>query len=137
MDRKKVFNEFLYEVLEDIEDLARNSILDEKDEDSKNILALCKKLSDVMAKMDKNAVFEDNLIGFCSTLSPEEEDILFYNLAVFFYENWWDLYIHSDDDDSEPDDKVDAFALCMAGEMIVRMLDNYLGYDYFEEEEEE
>lgn len=80
----KVLNELLYEVLGDMEALAR-SFIDE--ETGKEEIALLDKLKTAVSEMDKTKSFEDNFISFCYDLEPEEEEILFYNVLTPFYEN--------------------------------------------------
>ena len=62
MAELKVLNELLYEVLADMEDLAR-SYLDESEEDDKELLLFLDKLKSAISKMDRKALFEDSLIS--------------------------------------------------------------------------
>lgn len=84
--------------------------------------------------MDKNEVFNSSLIDFVEPLDPEEENILFYDLAVPFYENWSEMI---KDAEKSQEERVRAFATCLAAEYIVRILDDFLGYSYFFEDDEE
>ena len=61
----KVLNELLYEVLGDMEDLAR-SFIDE--ETGKEEIALLDKLKTAISEMDKTKSFEENFISFCYDL---------------------------------------------------------------------
>lgn len=55
----KVLNELLYEVLGDMEDLARSFIDEETD---KNEIDLLNKLKNAISDMDKTKSFEENFI---------------------------------------------------------------------------
>ena len=132
MAELKVLNELLYEVLADMEDLAR-SYLDESEEDDKELILFLDKLKSAISKMDKKSLFEDNLISFVSELEPEEEDILFHEVAVAFYEGWQDICQTEDDEDGN--NQVENECLVMVSKIIVEILDNYLDYSYFTEEE--
>ncbi|WP_318713938.1 hypothetical protein [Treponema sp.] len=134
MDNSNIFNQYFYEVLDDMEDLARNSYIDSEDEDDKKVLEFCKKLKNALNGMDKNEVFNSSLIDFVEPLDPEEENILFYDLAVPFYENWSEMI---KDAEKSQEERVRAFATCLAAEYIVRFLDDFLGYSYFFEDDEE
>lgn len=134
MDNSNIFNQYFYEVLDDMEDLARNSYIDSEDEDDKKVLEFCKKLKNALNGMDKNEVFNSSLIDFVESLDPEEENILFYDLAVPFYENWSEMIR---DAEKSQEERVRAFSTCLAAEYIVRILDDFLGYSYFFEDDEE
>ena len=58
----KVLNELLYEVLGDMEDLARSFIDEETDKDEIDLL---NKLKNAISEMDKTKSFEENFISFC------------------------------------------------------------------------
>ena len=134
MDNSNIFNQYFYEVLDDMEDLARNSYIDSEDADDKKVLEFCKKLKNALNGMDKNEVFNSSLIDFVEPLDPEEENILFYDLAVPFYENWSEMIR---DAEKSQEERVRAFATCLAAEYIVRILDDFLGYSYFFEDDDE
>ena len=134
MDNSNIFNQYFYEVLDDMEGLARNSYIDSEDEDDKKVLEFCKKLKNALNGMDKNEVFNSSLIDFVEPLDPEEENILFYDLAVPFYENWLEMIR---DAEKPQEERVRAFSTCLAAEYIVRILDDFLGYSYFFEDDEE
>lgn len=134
MDNSNIFNQYFYEILDDMEDLARNSYIDSEDEDDKKVLEFCKNLKNALNGMDKNEVFNSSLIDFVEPLDPEEENILFYNLAVPFYENWSEMIR---DAEKSQEERVRAFATCLAAEYIVRILDDFLGYSYFFEDDDE
>lgn len=134
MDNSNIFNQYFYEILDDMEDLARNSYIDSEDEDDKKVLEFCKNLKNALNGMDKNEVFNASLIDFVEPLDPEEENILFYDLAVPFYENWSEMI---KDAEKSQEERVRAFATCLAAEYIVRILDDFLGYSYFFEDDEE
>lgn len=129
------FNRFFYEVLSDMEDLARNQICEAEDDDDRKLLAFCKFLTDKLALMNVNALFADNLLDFCSRLSPDEEDILFWDLAVPFHESWVDV-LNDEEMINTAEQRMEAYSLCMASEMIIRILDEYLGYGYFDTDED-
>ena len=65
----KVLNELLYEVLGDMEDLARSFIDEETDKDEIDLL---NKIKNAISEMDKTKSFDDNFISFCYDLEPEE-----------------------------------------------------------------
>lgn len=134
MDNSNIFNQYFYEILDDMEDLARNSYIDSEDEDDKKVLEFCKNLKNALNGMDKNEVFNASLIDFVEPLDPEEENILFYDLAVPFYENWLEMIR---DAEKSQEERVRAFSTCLAAEYIVRILDDFLGYSYFFEDDEE
>lgn len=134
MDNSYIFNQYFYEILDDMEDLARNCYIDSEDADDKKVLEFCKKLKNALNGMDKNEVFNNSLIDFVEPLDPEEENILFYDLAVPFYENWLEMI---KDAEKSQEERVRAFATCLAAEYIVRILDDFLGYSYFFEDDEE
>ncbi|MCQ2087771.1 MAG: hypothetical protein MJZ37_06900 [Bacilli bacterium] len=134
MDNSNIFNQYFYEVLDDMEDLARNSHIDSEDEEDKKVLGFCKKLKNELNSMDKNEVFNTSLLDFVESLDPEEEDILFYDLAVPFYESWSEMI---QDAERTQEERVSAFSTCLAAEYIVRILDDFLGYSYFLEDDEE
>ena len=134
MDNSNIFNQYFYEVLDDMEDLARHSSIDSEDADDKKVLEFCKKLKNALNGMDKNEVFNSSLIDFVEPLDPEEENILFYDLAVPFYENWLEMIR---DAEKSQEERVRAFSTCLAAEYIVRILDDFLGYSYFFEDDEE
>mgnify|MGYP003540577895 CR=1 FL=1 len=134
MDNSNIFNQYFYEVLDDMEDLVRNSYIDSEDADDKKVLEFCKKLKNALNGMDKNEVFNSSLIDFVEPLDPEEENILFYDLAVPFYENWSEMIR---DAEKSQEERVRAFATCLAAEYIVRILDDFLGYSYFFEDDDE
>ena len=134
MDNSNIFNQYFYEILDDMEDLARNSYIDSEDEDDKKVLEFCKNLKNALNGMDKNEVFNASLIDFVEPLDPEEENILFYDLAVPFYENWSEMIR---DAEKSQEERVRAFATCLAAEYIVRILDDFLGYSYFFEDDDE
>ena len=117
-----------------MEDLARNCYIDSEDEEDKKVLVFCKKLKDALNSMDKNEVFGNSLIEFVEPLDPEEENILFYDLAVPFYENWLEMI---QDTEKTQEERVRAFSICLAAEYIVRILDDFLGYSYFFEDDED
>lgn len=129
-------NDFMYEVLLDMEDLERNCAdeVHAEDHNTESILKFCKKLKGEVQEMDRSIKFEDNLISFCSELEPEEEDILFYDIVVPFYEVWKDSTNDPELMDDE-EDRLEANSLVAAGKIIIEILDDYLGYDYFEEKE--
>ena len=133
MDNSYIFNQYFYEILDDMEDLARNCYIDSEDTDDKKVLEFCKKLKNALNSMDKNEVFNSSLIDFVEPLDPEEENILFYDLAVPFYENWLEMV---KDAEKSQEERVRAFATCLAAEYIVRILDDFLGYSYFFEDDE-
>lgn len=136
MQAENNLNDFMYEVLLDMEDLERNCA-DEIHADGhnpENILKFCKKLKNDVQEMDRSIKFEDNLIDFCSDLEPDEEDILFYDIVVPFYEIWKDSTNDPELMDDE-EDRLEANSLVAAGKIIIEILDDYLGYDYFEEKE--
>lgn len=132
----KGFNDFFYVVLSDMEDLTRNIIDEPEDDDDREILAFCKKLKDAVSKMDRNIVFADNFHEFLSGLDPDEEDIMFYELAVYFYEAWRDL-LQDNEMVRTDEEKMEAYSLVLASEIIVRQIDDYLGYGYFLDDDEE
>ena len=134
MDNSNIFNQYFYDVLDDMEDLARKCYIDSEDTDDKKVLEFCKKLKNALNGMDKNEVFNSSLIDFVEPLDPEEENILFYNLAVPFYENWSEMI---KDAEKSQEERVRSFATCLAAEYIVRILDDFLGYSYFFEDDED
>lgn len=69
-----------------------------------------------------------------SHIDPEDEDILFYDLAVPFYESWSEMI---QDAERTQEERVSAFSTCLAAEYIVRILDDFLWYSYFLEDDEE
>lgn len=137
-----------YEILLDMEDFCRSNT--EAEEESsyegglyskKAVLDFCKLFKDAVSKMNREEKFEDNLVDFGETLNPVEEDILFDEIAVPFYESWVDLL--------EPEESQKENAnffnmtveqlkdLIAKAEKIVRILDSMYGYDYFDAEEVE
>ena len=113
--------------------LLETATLIQKMKKIKKVLVFCKKLKDALNSMDKNEVFGNSLIEFVEPLDPEEENILFYDLAVPFYENWSEMI---QDTEKTQEERVRAFSICLAAEYIVRILDDFLGYSYFFEDED-
>ena len=134
-DEAKGFNAFFYEVLSDMEDLARNTIDEPENDDDKAVLAFCKKVTDALSKMDHNVSFMDNFLDFVTGLNPDEEDILFWDLAVNMYESWTDL-LNDDTMVQSAEERMEAHSLIMASELIIRNLDDILGYGYFNEDDD-
>lgn len=130
------FNRFFYEVLSDMEDLARNNISEVEDGEDKEVLDFCKLLTDNLEKMDVTETFADNILNFCSGLDPKEEDILFWNLVVPFHEAWVDI-LNDEEMTDTSEKRMEAYSLCSASEMIIRILDDYLGYGYFDNDEDD
>jgi len=130
------FNLYFYSVLSDMEDLCRNTIDEPEDDDDRKVLAFCKKLTDSIEAMDKKVSFADNLLDFITGLNPDEEDILFWDLAVPMYEAWTEL---CDDETmvNSVEERMEACSLVMASEMIIRIVDDCLGYGYFDSDIDE
>ena len=127
----KVLNELLYEVLDDMEDLAR-SFIDE--ETGKDEIDLLDKLKTAVSEMDKTKSFEDNFISFCSELDSEEEEILFYNVLTPFYENWQNLRLDQDDEISD-EEKLESECLIRVSKIIIEIMDAFEGFSYFMNDE--
>lgn len=121
----------MYEVLLDMEDLERNSAqeIHQKDHTPDMILKFCSKLKSDIEEMDWELPFSDNLIEFCADLEPVEEEILFYDIVVPFYEVWQATSTDPDFMDDE-EDRLEADSLVAAGKIIIDILDDYLGFDY-------
>lgn len=136
MDQDNRLNDFMYEVLLDMEELEINSATEifAEGHDPENIISFCKKLRDDVSEMDRSVKFDDNLIKFCSGLEQMEEDILFYDIVVPFYEVWLDTTNDPEFMDNE-EDRIEANSLVAASKMIIETLDDYLGYDYFSEKD--
>lgn len=127
----KVLNELLYEVLGDMEDLAR-SFIDE--ETGKEEIALLDKLKTAISEMDKTKIFEDNFISFCYDLEHEEEEILFYNVLTPFYENWQNLRLDQDDETTD-EEKLESECLIRVSKIIIEIMDAFEGFSYFMDDE--
>ena len=134
MDNSSIFNQYFYEILDDMEDLARNMHIEAETLEDKLIVVFCKRLKDAIKVMDKNEVFETSLLQFVDPLNSEEENLLFYDIVVPFYENWLDM---REDENNTQEERVSAYTTCLAAENIVRILDNFLGYSYFLEDDED
>lgn len=142
MEKEDKIND--YSVILDMEDLCRNTVSSEEDEDfedssytKQEVLNFCKKLKDAVSQMDVNNDFEKSIISFGSTLMPEEEDILFYEVAVPFYENWNNMLENSGDLSADfLEMSVEELkSLVAEAKNIVSIFDSYYGYSYFEENE--
>lgn len=83
--------------------------------------------------MDRSIPFEKNLTGFCSKLDSLQEEILFQDIVVPFYEVWLDTTNDPDSMDDE-EDRIEANSLVAASKIIIEILDDYLGFDYFEKD---
>ena len=127
----KVLNELLYEVLDDMEDLAR-SFIDE--ETGKDEIDLLDKLKTAVSEMDKTKSFEDNFISFCWELDSEEEEILFYNVLTPFYENWQNLRLEQDDETTD-EEKLESECLIRVSKIIIEIMDAFEGFSYFMNDE--
>ena len=127
----KVLNELLYEVLGDMEDLARSFIDEETDKDEIDLL---NKLKNAISEMDKTKSFEDNFISFCYDLEPEEEEILFYKVLTPFYENWQNLRLDQDDETTD-EEKLESECLIRVSKIIIEIMDAFEGYSYFMDDE--
>ena len=126
----KVLNELLYEVLGDMEDLARSFIDEETDKDEIDLL---NKLKNAISEMDKTKSFEENFISFCYDLEPEEE-ILFYIVLTPFYENWQNLRLDQDDEISD-EEKLESECLIRVSKIIIEIMDAFEGFSYFMNDE--
>lgn len=135
-DEAKGFNAFFYKVLSDMEDVARNTIDESEDDEDKEVLAFCKKLSDALNAMDKKIAFYDSLLDFIIGLSPIEEDILFWDLAVPMYETWKDI-CGDETIIKTTEERMEAISLVLASEMIIKIIDDFLGYGYFDSDIDE
>ena len=127
----KVLNELLYEVLGDMEDLARSFIDEETDKDEIDLL---NKLKNAISEMDKTKSFEDNFISFCYDLEPEEEEILFYKVLTPFYENWQNLRLDKDDEISD-EEKLESECLIRVSKIIIEIMDAFEGFSSFMDDE--
>lgn len=128
----------MYEVLLDMEDLERNSAkeIHQEDHTPDMVLKFCSKLKSDIEGMDWDRPFSDNLIDFCADLDPVEEAILFYDVVVPFYEVWQATSTDPDLMDDE-EDRIEADSLVAAGKIIIKILDDYLGFDYFQDSSDE
>lgn len=134
MDNSNIFNQYFYEILDDMEDLARDSYSEAEDENEKNVLDFCKKLKEAINHMDQNEAFYFSFVKYISDLTASDRDILFNSIAIPFYEIWKDFLLNVD----EPQEKrVSSFATCLAAEHIVRIMDDKFGYSYFKNKEKE
>lgn len=52
MDHSNIINQYFYEILDDMEDLARDSYSEPEDDHEKNVLVFCGKLKDAINRMD-------------------------------------------------------------------------------------
>lgn len=127
----KVLNELLYEVLGDMEDLARSFIDEETDKDEIDLL---NKLKNAISEMDKTKSFEENFISFCYDLEPEEEEILFHNVLTPFYENWQNLRLDKDDEISD-EEKLESECLIRVSKIIIEIMDAFEGFSSFMDDE--
>jgi len=133
MDNSNIINQYFYEILDDMEDLARDSYSEPEDDHEKNVLVFCGKLKDAINRMDQNEAFYFSFMKYISDLTPAESEMLFNLIAVPFYEIWNDFLLNV----NEPQEKrVSAFATCLAAEYIVRIMDEHFQYSYFKNKEE-
>ena len=134
MDNSNIFNQYFYEVLDDMEDLARDSYSEPEDEQEEEVLNFCRRMKEAISQMDKNEAFYFSFVRYISDLTASERDILFNSIAIPFYEIWKDFLLNVD----EPQEKrVSSFATCLAAEHIVRIMDDKFGYSYFKNKEKE
>ena len=134
MDNSNIFNQYFYEVLDDMEDLARDSYSEPEDEQEEEVLNFCRRMKEAISQMDQNEAFYFSFVKYISDLSSTEKSILFNFIAVPFYEIWKDFLLNVD----EPQEKrVSSFATCLAAEHIVRIMDDKFGYSYFKNMEKE
>jgi len=134
MDNSNIFNQYFYEVLDDMEDLARDSYSEPEDEQEQEVLNFCRRMKEAISQMDQNEAFYFSFVKYISDLTVTERDILFNSIAVPFYEIWKDFLLNVD----EPQEKrVNVFATCLAAEYIIRTMDDYFGFSYFKNKEKE
>lgn len=134
MDNSNIFNQYFYEVLDDMEDLARDSYSEPEDEQEQEVLNFCRRMKEAISQMDQNEAFYFSFVKYISDLTASERDILFNSIAIPFYEIWKDFLLNVD----EPQEKrVSSFATCLAAEHIVRIMDDKFGYSYFKKLEKE